>query len=132
MTTVERGCRICPITGKNAWLPSVSADRQAVGLLYCGAYGLREDGSEDDCIYVAYNFHSGLSHLALPKLPGKKKMVSDYEHGAGGGVFFGRRTALRISSCLRRRDSLSAFCLENRKRDLEDESLEASLHNYAS
>ena len=59
--------------GENAWLPSVSADRQAVGLLYCGAYGLCEDGSEDDCIYVAYNFHSGLSHLALPKLPGKKK-----------------------------------------------------------
>ena len=59
--------------GENAWLSSVSLDRQAVGVLYCGAYAKREDKTEDDFIYVGYNFHSGRAALALPKLPEGRK-----------------------------------------------------------
>lgn len=59
--------------GENAWVSVVSMDRQAVGVMYCGAYAKKEDGSNDDFIYIGYNFHSGLSNLALPKLPEKKK-----------------------------------------------------------
>lgn len=28
-----------------------------LGIMYCGAYAHRADGSEDASIYVAYNFH---------------------------------------------------------------------------
>lgn len=69
--------------GENAWISSFSIDKQAVGVMYCGAYAAREDGTEDDFIYVGYNFHNGLSGLALPKLPDKKKwrIVCDTSRG---------------------------------------------------
>lgn len=58
--------------GENAWIQALSENRQAVGMMYCGAYEKCEDGSEDDMIYVGYNFHTGPDRLALPKLPDKK------------------------------------------------------------
>lgn len=69
--------------GENAWMSSFSADRQAVGMMYCGAYAVKEDGTEDDYIYIGYNFHSGVSRLALPKLPEKKNwyLVMDTARG---------------------------------------------------
>ena len=59
--------------GENAWISAFPSDRQAVGVMYCGAYVKKSDGSEDDFVYIGYNFHSGRSDLALPKLPEKKK-----------------------------------------------------------
>lgn len=59
--------------GENAWISAFSSDRQAVGVMYCGAYAKKSDGSEDDFVYIGYNFHSGRADLALPKLPEKKK-----------------------------------------------------------
>lgn len=59
--------------GENAWISAFPSDRQAVGVMYCGAYAKKSDGSEDDFVYIGYNFHSGRSDLALPKLPEKKK-----------------------------------------------------------
>lgn len=59
--------------GENAWITAVPMDRQAVGVMYCGSYVKREDGTADDFIYIGYNFHSGRINLALPKLPEKKK-----------------------------------------------------------
>lgn len=58
--------------GENAWISTLSAERQAVGMMYCGAYEKYADGREDDMIYVGYNFHAGPDRLALPKLPDKK------------------------------------------------------------
>ena len=59
--------------GESAWISSIPADRQAAGILYCGEYEKKTDQTPDDYIYIGYNFHSGLSHLALPKLPQNKK-----------------------------------------------------------
>lgn len=59
--------------GESAWISSIPADRQAAGMLYCGEYEKKTDQTPDDYIYIGYNFHSGLSHLALPKLPQNKK-----------------------------------------------------------
>ena len=42
-------------------------------MMYCGSYAKKPDGSADDFIYVGYNFHNGISQLALPKLAEKKK-----------------------------------------------------------
>lgn len=54
--------------GENAWMLShVYPD--AVGILYYGAYALREDGTEDDFIYIGLNFYMEPQCLALPKLP---------------------------------------------------------------
>lgn len=58
--------------GENAWIQALSENRQSVGMMYCGAYEKCEDGSEDDMIYMGYNFHTGPDRLALPKLSGKK------------------------------------------------------------
>lgn len=59
--------------GSHAWLSDFYQEKSAFGTMYCGNYAKREDGSKDDFIYVGYNFHTGMSHLALPKLPDKKK-----------------------------------------------------------
>ncbi len=54
--------------GENAWILS-NVYPDAVGLLYYGAYALREDGTEDDFIYIGLNFYMEPQCLALPKLP---------------------------------------------------------------
>lgn len=57
----------------HAWASEILNDRQAAGVLYNEAYAVSGDGAADSFIYVGYNFHSGKVHLALPKLPKKKK-----------------------------------------------------------
>lgn len=59
--------------GENAWISAFPQDKQAVGLMYCGAYTLLDDGTEDDFIYIGYNFHSSLGNLALPRLAGQRQ-----------------------------------------------------------
>ena len=48
-----------------------------MGMMYCGSYA--GEDTEDDFVYVAYNFHNGKKFLALPKLPRGKQwtMVMD-------------------------------------------------------
>lgn len=59
--------------GDNAWISYLSGDRLSVGVMYCGAYAQREDGTPDQDIYVGYNFHTGIVKLALPRFTGKNK-----------------------------------------------------------
>lgn len=54
--------------GENAWMIS-SVYPDAVGLLYCGAYAMRPDHTEDEFIYIGLNFYMEQQCLALPKLP---------------------------------------------------------------
>lgn len=70
--------------GESAWLSGFYYEKAAYGTMYCGSYEKKEDGTTDDFIYVGYNFHSGLTHLALPKLPDKKRwyLVMDTSEGA--------------------------------------------------
>jgi len=69
----RKGCPDLSYHGSNAWLSGFYQENTALGIMYCGDYAKKEDGTNDDYIYVGYNFHSGLNHLALPKLPDKKK-----------------------------------------------------------
>lgn len=80
--------------GESAWISSFSVDKQAVGMLYCGAYAKKEDGTEDDFIYVGYNFHNGLSVLALPKLPDQKKWYQVMDTFRGKEAFPQERVPL--------------------------------------
>lgn len=69
----RKGCPDLSYHGESAWLSGFYQENTAFGIMYCGDYAKKEDGTNDDYIYVGYNFHSGLNHLALPKLPDKKK-----------------------------------------------------------
>lgn len=61
--------------GEEAWLAGFEPGRQAVGLLYGGSYALHADGTADDNIYIAFNFHVTEKKLALP---GNKKTKGWY------------------------------------------------------
>lgn len=55
--------------GESAWISGFDLGKMNLGLMYCGAYAKEK---EED-VYVAYNFYSAVSSLALPKLDKKKK-----------------------------------------------------------
>lgn len=69
----HKGCPDLSYHGESAWLSGFYQESTALGMMYCGDYAKKENEENDDYIYVGYNFHSGLNHLALPKLPDKKK-----------------------------------------------------------
>ncbi len=75
--------------GENAWVSTFPRERTAVGMMYCGAYAAREDGTEDDFVYVGYNFHSGIARLALPKLPEKRNWYLVMDTSRKKDAFFG-------------------------------------------
>lgn len=68
-----KGCPDLSYHGEHAWISMIPRERQAAGVMHCGDYAVREDGTADDFIYVGYNFYSGINELALPKLPEHKK-----------------------------------------------------------
>ena len=55
--------------GVKAWRPEFESFRRQLGIFYCGAYGVKPDGSEDNYFYVAYNMHWEPRAFALPHLP---------------------------------------------------------------
>lgn len=61
------GCPDISFHGENAWLVGPDTGSLCVGVMYCGAYSPDQEKTDD--IYVAYNFQSAVSSLALPKLP---------------------------------------------------------------
>lgn len=52
-----------------AWFANTESSSRHAGVLYCGSYAEREDGTKDDFIYVMYNMHASACQLALPDLP---------------------------------------------------------------
>ncbi|MCR5791330.1 MAG: hypothetical protein K6G83_15715 [Lachnospiraceae bacterium] len=54
---------------EQAWYPKLANHIRHIGMLYCGKYAKREDGSDDDFIYIAYNMHWETHSFALVKLP---------------------------------------------------------------
>lgn len=69
----QKGCPDLSYHGESAWIMVPNLYPQAVGILYCGAYEKRPDGTDDDFIYIGLNFHIGQQVLALPKLPGRRR-----------------------------------------------------------
>lgn len=55
--------------GVKAWYPEYESFRRQLGIMYCGPYGKKADGTPDDYFYVAYNMHWGTHLFGLPKLP---------------------------------------------------------------
>ena len=72
----HKGCPDISYHSENAWLNGVSGADMALGILYNGNYAKKISKAgmtDDDYVYVGYNFHESIKQLALPKLPGKKK-----------------------------------------------------------
>ena len=55
--------------------------------MYCGDYAKKKDGSNEDFIYVGYNYHSAVTPLALPKLPEKKQWYLVMDTSEVDGAF---------------------------------------------
>ena len=43
--------------GLKTWCPMFDRFCRQLGILYCGKYGRKPDGREDDYFYVAFNMH---------------------------------------------------------------------------
>lgn len=65
------GCPDLSYHGENAWVLEPDARRLCLGMLYCGKYSPDPEKTED--VYVAYNFLSAVSPLALPKLSADRR-----------------------------------------------------------
>lgn len=55
--------------GERAWYCSSENTSRLLGVMYCGSYAKKADGTADDFIYVIYNFHWENREAALPNLP---------------------------------------------------------------
>lgn len=55
--------------GVKAWCPEFENYRRQLGILYCGDYCKKENGTQDDYFFVSYNMHWEPHEFSLPKLP---------------------------------------------------------------
>ena len=55
--------------GERAWYLNEENTCRLLGVMYCGAYAEKPDGTPDDFLYVACNFHWENRTIALPNLP---------------------------------------------------------------
>lgn len=55
--------------GVNAWYPEYESFRRQGAVLYCGRYGKKADGTDDDFYFVICNMHWESCEFALPTLP---------------------------------------------------------------
>lgn len=69
----HKGCPDLSYHGENAWISGFIRENKSFGTMYCGEYAKDAEGNTDDYVYIGYNFKAGTTHLALPKLPAKKK-----------------------------------------------------------
>ena len=73
-----RGLPDVSVHGERAWFLNSENTSRLLGIMYYGAYARKKDGSYDDSVYIAYNFHWENRSVALPNLPGKgcwKKVI---------------------------------------------------------
>lgn len=100
-----KGCPDISFHGERAWYLSTENTCRLLGVMYCGAYAEREDGTPDDFLYVAYNFHWEPRQIALPNLPEgmtwkkiadtsdtEKKYFREYEGSHTRNIEIGPRT----------------------------------------
>lgn len=55
--------------GVKAWYPQFENFRRELGMMYCGRYVTKKDGTNDDSFYVIVNMHWEAHQFDLPHLP---------------------------------------------------------------
>lgn len=75
--------------GTKAWYPDMTYSKRQLGIMYCGKYAKKEDGSDDNFFYVAYNLYWAEKEFDLPNLPAKIKwhIAIDSSKEVEDGVF---------------------------------------------
>ena len=75
--------------GEYVWRPEFENFRRQLGILYWGEYGTKEDGSQDDTMYVLYNMHWEPHVFGLPHLPKGQTwhVLYDTSKGPEKGVY---------------------------------------------
>lgn len=75
--------------GVKAWCPEFDNFRRQMGIMYCGEYGVRSDGTTDDYFFVMYNMHWEPHEFALPHLPKNRSwhMAFDTDDAAANGYY---------------------------------------------
>lgn len=59
--------------GVKAWRPEFDSFRRQLGILYCGEYGKKPDGTSDDYFLVLYNMHWEAHEFGIPKVPRNRR-----------------------------------------------------------
>ena len=73
--------------GQEAWLQGFYSASQAVGILNAGKYAQKADGSFDDNIFLALNFHVTQKRFAFPKQEGTQKWYRVMDTARGKEAF---------------------------------------------
>lgn len=69
--------------GVNAWRPEYENFRRQLGVLYCGEYGRKADGTSDDYFFVMYNMHWEPHEFGPPRLPKNRRWHVAIDTGLG-------------------------------------------------
>ena len=82
--------------GREPWIMGIGNEKKALGILFAGAYGRREE-MED--VMLLYNFYYGEETFALPTLPGGKKWyfvnnTGDFAWNAAGDLLHDQKAAI--------------------------------------
>ena len=77
---------------EQAWYPKLYNHIRHIGMMFCGLYAKRDDGTDDDFIYIAYNMHWESHEFALPKL--KKGLSWEALISSDGGAMDAYRDSL--------------------------------------
>lgn len=64
-----------------AWFVNTESSSRQIGVLYCGKYAKKEDGTTDDFVYVIYNMYWNDKMFALPDLPEGMKWYVTVDSG---------------------------------------------------
>ncbi len=59
--------------GVKAWRPEFESFRRQLGILYCGEYGKKPDGTSDDYFLVLYNMNWEAHEFGMPKVPRNRR-----------------------------------------------------------
>ena len=70
--------------GVKVWRPEYENFRRQLGILYCGDYGKKSDGSSDDYFFVMYNMHWENHEFGLPRLPKDRRWHVVIDTSLGG------------------------------------------------
>ncbi len=85
--------------GVNAWQPEFENFRRQIGILYCGTYAKKADGSPDDFFFVIFNMHWEPHGFALPNLPKDLEWCLAFDTSdAGAGGFYEEGQERKISN----------------------------------
>jgi glycogen operon protein len=67
------GCPDLSYHGENAWVLEPEEGRMVLGMMYCGAYDADAAEADVEDVFVAYNFTSAATSLALPEAPRERQ-----------------------------------------------------------